>query len=148
VSGNRIDQAFDRLRSARRRGLIPFLAAGDPSLACTAALVREFAARGADVIELGVPFSDPLADGVVNQRAYQRALASGATLPRILDLVAEVRRDCDKLIIFPGAHRDRDSLVLGNLHREGPQSRRPDAKLDAAAGQDAGAEPEAPRLLI
>ena len=100
MSGNRIDQAFDRLRSARRRGLIPFLAAGDPSLACTAALVREFAARGADVIELGVPFSDPLADGVVNQRAYQRALASGATLPRILDLVAEVRRDCDTPIVL------------------------------------------------
>jgi tryptophan synthase alpha chain len=100
VSGNRIDQAFARLRARGRRGLIPFVAAGDPSLACTAALVRELAARGADVIELGVPFSDPLADGVVNQRAYQRALTAGATLPRILDLVAGVRRDCDVPIVL------------------------------------------------
>jgi tryptophan synthase alpha chain len=100
VSSNRIDLAFTRLRGTGRRGLIPFIAAGDPSLACTAALVRELAARGADIIELGVPFSDPLADGVVNQRAYQRALASGATLPRVLDLVAEVRRDCDVPIVL------------------------------------------------
>jgi tryptophan synthase alpha chain len=100
VNGNRIDRAFERLRAAGRRGLIPFLAAGDPSLASTAALVRELAGRGADVIELGVPFSDPLADGVVNQRAYQRALASGATVPRILELVAEVRRDCDVPIVL------------------------------------------------
>jgi tryptophan synthase alpha chain len=100
VSRNRIDRAFARLRATARRGLIPFIAAGDPSLACTAALVREFAMRGADIIELGVPFSDPLADGVVNQRAYQRALASGATLPRVLDLVAEVRRDCDVPIVL------------------------------------------------
>jgi tryptophan synthase alpha chain len=100
VSRNRIDRAFARLRATGRRGLIPFIAAGDPSLACTAALVRELAARGADIIELGVPFSDPLADGVVNQRAYQRALASGATLPRILDFVAEVRRDCDVPIVL------------------------------------------------
>jgi tryptophan synthase alpha chain len=100
VSGNRIDRAFERLRSAGRRGLVPFIAAGDPSLACSAALVRELAARGADVIELGVPFSDPLADGVVNQRAYQRALAAGATLTRVLELVREVRRDCDVPIVL------------------------------------------------
>ena len=135
MSGNRIDRAFDRLRSAGRRGLIPFLAAGDPSLTCTAALVRELAAQGADVIELGVPFSDPLADGVVNQRAYQRALAGGATLPRILDLVAEVRRDCDVPIVlmsyvnpihrfglasFPGAARAAgvDGVIISDCPPE------------------------------
>ena len=100
MSDNRIDRTFARLRAAGRRGLIPFIAAGDPSLASTAALVRELAARGADIVELGVPFSDPLADGVVNQRAYQRGLAAGATPGRILELVAEVRRDCDVPIVL------------------------------------------------
>jgi tryptophan synthase alpha chain len=92
VSQNRIDQAFARLRAAGRKGLIPFIAAGDPSLEATEALVHELEARGADIIELGVPFSDPLADGVVNQRAYQRALANGTTLERVLELVARLRR--------------------------------------------------------
>ncbi len=91
MTANRIDSAFARLRAAGRKGLIPFVAAGDPSLLATRDLVLELEARGADIVELGVPFSDPLADGPVNQRAYQRALAAGASLPRILDLVAEVR---------------------------------------------------------
>lgn len=91
MSEHRIDRAFARLRSEGRKGLIPFLAGGDPSIETTLALVREFEARGADIVEIGVPFSDPLADGVVNQRAYQRALERGATLPRILELVAEIR---------------------------------------------------------
>jgi len=91
MSENRIDLAFARLRAEGRTGLIPFVAGGDPSLADTLALVREFEARGADLVEIGVPFSDPLADGVVNQRAYQRALEGGASLPRILELVAEIR---------------------------------------------------------
>ncbi|MFB3816528.1 MAG: tryptophan synthase subunit alpha [Candidatus Methylomirabilales bacterium] len=92
MTANRIDATFARLRAAGRKGLIPFVAAGDPSLHTTRELVLELEARGADIVELGVPFSDPLADGPVNQRAYQRALAAGASLPRILDLVAEVRR--------------------------------------------------------
>ncbi len=88
---NRIDRTFAHLRTQGRKGLIPFLAAGDPTLEATAALIQECEARGADVVELGIPFSDPLADGVVNQRAYQRALKAGASLPRVLDLVASVR---------------------------------------------------------
>ncbi len=92
MSQNRIDRIFARLRTEGRKGLIPFLAAGDPSLEATAALIQECEAQGADVVELGIPFSDPLADGVVNQRAYQRALKAGASLPRVLDLVANVRR--------------------------------------------------------
>jgi tryptophan synthase alpha chain len=92
MMANRIDAAFAGLRAAGRKGLIPFVAAGDPALTITRDLVLELEARGADIVELGVPFSDPLADGPVNQRAYQRALAAGASLPRILDLVADVRR--------------------------------------------------------
>jgi tryptophan synthase alpha chain len=94
-SVNRIDRAFARLKAAGRKGLIPFVAGGDPSLETTLALVQEFEARGADLIEIGVPFSDPLADGAVNQRAYQRALEGGVTLPRILELVAAVRKRSD-----------------------------------------------------
>jgi len=99
-SENRIDRAFARLKAAGRKGLIPFLAGGDPSLETTRELVREFEARGADLIEIGVPFSDPLADGVVNQRAYQRALEAGTTLSRILELVAAVRKESDLPLVL------------------------------------------------
>jgi tryptophan synthase alpha chain len=135
MSQNRIDHAFARLKAQGRKGLIPFLAAGDPSLDVTGALVREFEARGADLVEIGVPFSDPLADGVVNQRAYQRALASGASLGRILDLVATIRRHSGIPLVlmsyinpihrfglerFPAAAREAgvDGLILSDCPPE------------------------------
>ncbi|HXG16217.1 MAG TPA: tryptophan synthase subunit alpha, partial [Calidithermus sp.] len=80
-----------RLRAAGERALVAYVTAGDPSLDATARLVLEMERRGADVIELGVPFSDPLADGPVIQRAAQRALAAGTSLRRVLDTVAAVR---------------------------------------------------------
>jgi tryptophan synthase alpha chain len=122
VSPNRIDGAFVRLKAQGRCGLIPFLAAGDPTLALTESLVHEFEARGADLVELGVPFSDPLADGVVNQRAYQRALASGASLPRILDTVARIRRRSEIPIVLMS--------YINPIHRFGLQ-RFPVAARDA-----------------
>src|SRR3972149_4663213 len=73
------------------RALIPYFTAGDPSLAATRQLVLAAAQRGADVVELGVPFSDPLADGPVIQRASQRALAAGVSLARVLELAREAR---------------------------------------------------------
>jgi tryptophan synthase alpha chain len=91
---NRIDERFRRLRQVGERALIPYLTAGDPDLATTRKLVLEFEQRGADLIELGVPFSDPLADGVTIQRAAQRALLRGTTLARILETVAEIRSGC------------------------------------------------------
>jgi len=135
VSGNRIDETFVRLKTQGRSGLIPFLAAGDPSLEVTESLVYEFEARGADLVELGVPFSDPLADGVVNQRAYQRALESGASLPRILESVARIRRRSEIPIVlmsyinpihrfglqrFPSAARDVgvDGLIVSDCPPE------------------------------
>lgn len=135
MSENRIDRAFARLKREGRKGLIPFLAAGDPSLAMTEALVKEFEVRGADLVELGVPFSDPLADGVVNQRAYERALAAGASLGRILDLTARIRRHSEIPLVlmsyvnpihrfgldrFPGAARDAgvDGLILSDCPPE------------------------------
>jgi tryptophan synthase alpha chain len=97
---NRIDKMFSRLRRRGERALIPYFTAGDPSLNVTRALLLEAARQGAGLIELGVPFSDPLADGPVIQRASQRALAAGVTLPRVLDMVREVRAELDLPLVF------------------------------------------------
>ncbi len=88
---SRLGEAFAALRSRRMRALIPYFTAGDPSLEDTRRLVVEAVRRGADIVEIGVPFSDPLADGPVIQRAAQRALASGVTLPRVIELVRDLR---------------------------------------------------------
>ncbi len=122
MNRNRIDQAFARLKTQGRKGLIPFLAAGDPSLDVTEALVGEFEARGADIVELGVPFSDPLADGVVNQRAYQRALHAGINLSRILESVSRIRARSDIPIVLMS--------YINPIHRYGLQ-RFPSAARDA-----------------
>jgi tryptophan synthase alpha chain len=89
-----IDEVFFKCAEEGRAAFIPFLMAGDPDLAATAAYIEAVSAGGADIIELGVPFSDPIADGPVNQRAAVRALASGTKLSNILELVARHR---DKL---------------------------------------------------
>ena len=86
-----ITAAFDRCRAERRAAFIPYLTAGDPDLATTGRLLEALTLGGADIIELGVPFSDPIADGPVNQKAAARALASGTTLSGILEVVAGCR---------------------------------------------------------
>jgi len=91
VPMTRLEETFARLRARGERALVAYVMAGDPSLAQTRRLVVEAERRGADVIELGVPFSDPLADGPVIQRAGARALAAGASLPRVLETVATLR---------------------------------------------------------
>ncbi len=78
----RIERAFARAAKARRAAFIPYITAGDPSPAATLGLCRALERAGADLLELGVPFSDPIADGPTNQRAAERALAAGATLVR------------------------------------------------------------------
>jgi tryptophan synthase alpha chain len=97
---SRLDATFGALRARRERALVAYFTAGDPSLAITRKLVVEAARRGADVIELGIPFSDPLADGPVIQRATQRALAAGVTLPRVLELVREMRGEVSAPLVF------------------------------------------------
>jgi tryptophan synthase alpha chain len=97
---SRLDATFAVLRARRERALVAYFTAGDPSLALTRKLVGEAARRGADVIELGIPFSDPLADGPVIQRATQRALAAGVTLPRVLELVREMRGEVSAPLVF------------------------------------------------
>ena len=97
---SRLEGAFARLRARGERALLPYFMAGDPSLADTRRLVIEAARRGADVVELGVPFSDPLADGPVIQRAGTRALAGGATVARVLETVAGLRAEIDVPIVL------------------------------------------------
>ena len=89
----RITARFATLRSRGEKGLIAYIAAGDPSLETTRQLVHALAAGGVDMVELGLPFSDPLADGPVIQAASQRALAAGANTDNVLELVATLRSD-------------------------------------------------------
>ncbi|MFA5081149.1 MAG: tryptophan synthase subunit alpha [Hydrogenophilaceae bacterium] len=89
---NRIDATFDALKQKQRKALIPFITAGDPSLVQTVPLMHTLVAAGADVLELGVPFSDPMADGPTIQRASERALKNGMSLRGVLAMVAEFRR--------------------------------------------------------
>src|SRR5262252_4583048 len=89
---SRIPAIFERLARSRRKALIPFITAGDPSPDGTLPIMHALVAAGADVIELGVPFSDPMADGPVIQRASERALAQHVGLKDVLDAVATFRR--------------------------------------------------------
>ncbi|MGE0363422.1 MAG: tryptophan synthase subunit alpha [Vicinamibacterales bacterium] len=102
---SRLDRTFAALRAAGRPGLVAYVTAGDPDLARSADVIRAVDRGGADVIELGVPFSDPLADGPVIQRATERALAAGATLTGVLDLAAAIRGDVRApLVLFTYAN--------------------------------------------
>ena len=87
----RIERAFLRARKARRAAFIPYITAGDPAPARTVVLARALERAGADILELGVPFTDPIADGPTNQRAAERALAQGTSLTGVLGLVRELR---------------------------------------------------------
>jgi tryptophan synthase alpha chain len=97
---NRIVERFARLRKEKRKGVILYVGAGDPNLAATRRLVQAFDGLGVDVLELGVPFSDPLADGIVNQLAAQRGLESGTTPEKVLATVRELRRDSQIPIVL------------------------------------------------
>lgn len=96
----RISRRFDELRSRGELGLVAYVTAGDPSLAATERIVLALAAAGADVIELGVPFSDPLADGPVIQRASERALRGGTTLIGVLEVVSRLRQRTEVPLVF------------------------------------------------
>ena len=91
MSSPTIRDTFNRLRRARRTALIPFVMGGDPSLPLLGPLLLALEDAGADLLEVGIPFSDPLADGPVIQGASARALARGSTPPRILDALAKIR---------------------------------------------------------
>ena len=96
----RITDTFRRLKTAGRTGLVTYVTGGDPDLARSTEIVRALDRAGSDVIEVGVPFSDPLADGPVIQRASERALAAGVTLTGVLELVNQVRADLQAAIVL------------------------------------------------
>ncbi|WP_028455867.1 tryptophan synthase subunit alpha [Chitinilyticum litopenaei] len=93
---SRIQSTLEALKASGRKALIPFITAGDPQPDATVAAMHALVAGGADIVELGVPFSDPMADGPVIQRASERALAHGMTLTRVLAMVAEFRKTDSK----------------------------------------------------
>jgi len=97
---SRIERTFAALRDGRRPGLVTYTTAGDPDREASVRILVAIARAGADVLEVGVPFSDPLADGPVIQRASERALAAGMTLRGTLDVVREVRREVDTPIVL------------------------------------------------
>lgn len=101
---NRIDRRFSELRASGQKALIPYLTAGYPSAELTLPLLKALDAAGVDVIELGVPFSDPIADGPTIQRASATALARGIKVPAILEIVRRFRKDSETPIVLFGAY--------------------------------------------
>ncbi|MGH7943443.1 MAG: tryptophan synthase subunit alpha [Opitutaceae bacterium] len=97
---SRIQQAFARARAGNRAAFVAYVCAGDPDFDTSLAVCRALLANGVDILELGVPFSDPLADGLTNQLAAQRALESGMTASRVFELVKRVREFSDAPIVF------------------------------------------------
>lgn len=108
---NRIDERFARLKRDGQKGLVVYIGAGDPDLEATRRLALAFDQAGVDVLELGVPFSDPLADGLVNQLAAQRGLESGTTPPKVLETVASIRKESQIPIVL--------YIYFNLLHRHG-----------------------------
>src|SRR5215470_2621643 len=97
---NRIVERFARLKREGKKGFIVYIGAGDPDLEATRQLALAFDKAGADILEFGVPFSDPLADGLVNQLAAQRGLESGTTPAKVLETVASIRRESQVPIVL------------------------------------------------
>ena len=91
---NRIDEAFQKARAENRAAFMPFITAGDPDIETTGALIEALARQGADLLELGIPYSDPIADGPTIQASYVRALDRGLKLAQIFNMVRDVRTRC------------------------------------------------------
>jgi tryptophan synthase alpha chain len=127
----RITEAFNRLRAEGRKGFIPYITGGDPDLETTEALLVELSNAGATVIELGVPFSDPMADGPVIQRASERALKHGFGLEDLLAVVSRARKSIDTPIILFSYF---NPLLQFGLHRLAKTAR--EAKVDGVLVTD------------
>jgi len=110
---SRIKSAFERINGEGRKALIPFITAGDPDAALTVPLMHTLVEAGADIIELGVPFSDPMADGPTIQRASERALAKGMKLRKVLELVVEFRKvDATTPVVLMGYANPVEAMGL------------------------------------
>lgn len=115
----RIDTAFARLRAARRPGLVTFITAGDPDYETSLAILKALPGAGADIIELGMPFSDPMADGPAIQAASQRALAGGHTMAKTLAMAAAFRKEDDTTpLVLMGYYNPIYSMGVDNFLRE------------------------------
>jgi len=130
---NRIDAKFEELKSKCAKGFIPFVTAGDPDLETTVRLVLELDRRGASLVELGVPYSDPLADGPTIQSSYTRALAAGVKIGDILTCIREVRARCQVPILT--------MVSYSVVYRYGTERYISDAK---SAGGDGSIIPDLP----
>src|SRR5664280_878774 len=122
---NRIVEKFVQLKKAGKKGFVVYIGAGDPNLEATRQLALAFDQAGVDILELGVPFSDPLADGLVNQLAAQRGLKSGTTPPKLLETIAAIRKDSQIPIVL--------YIYFNLIHRAGMEKFIADA---AKAGVD------------
>jgi len=130
---NRIDTKFKELKKKGVPAFIPFITAGDPNLDTTRELILEFERRGADMIELGVPYSDPIADGPVIQSSYFRALSSGITLSDILELIRDIRKTSE----IPIVSMISQSILFKCGHKEF-------VKKAVSAGLDGATIPDLP----
>ncbi|VAV83478.1 Tryptophan synthase alpha chain [hydrothermal vent metagenome] len=121
-NGSRIEALFASLKEKKEKALITFITAGDPDLPTTKKIILELVDKGADIIELGIPFSDPMADGPTIQLASERALASGTTTAKVLSLVKEVRRDgCTAPVVLFGYY---NPIFVYGLERFARDARR------------------------
>jgi tryptophan synthase alpha chain len=119
---NRIDQCFAALRARNEKAFIAYICAGDPSLPRTVDLALALEKAGTDILELGVPFSDPLADGLVNQLAAQRALEAGATVPGVLDCIRQIRTRSQMPIVLYTYLNPICQFGLEQFHREASEA--------------------------
>src|SRR4051812_12326057 len=116
---SRIQPTFERLRREGRKALIPYVTAGDPDLAATVPIMHAMVDAGADVIELGVPFSDPMADGPLIQRAGERALKHRTGLPQVLAMVKAFRGRNDRVpVVLMGYANPIEALGVGRFVEE------------------------------
>ena len=123
---NRIVERFARLKQEAKKGFVVYIGAGDPNLKATRQLVLAFDRAGVDVLELGVPFSDPLADGLVNQLSAQRGLESGTTPAKVLETVKSIRKESQVPLVF--------YIYFNLLHRYGFKKFINDAALAGVDG--------------
>src|SRR5688500_11672152 len=119
---NRIDQCFETLRARNEKAFIAYICAGDPDLSRTVDLALALEKAGTDILELGIPFSDPLADGVVNQLAAQRALEAGATVAGVLDCVRQIRRRSQMPIVLYTYLNPIFQFGFDQFHREASEA--------------------------
>ena len=136
---SRIDQKFKTLRSEGRKAFIPYLTAGDPNLDATLEIVLAMEDAGADIVELGVPFSDPIADGPIIQRATERALSSGTSVEGILDLVRKIRLSSEIPLLLMSYYNPLLNQGLPELARKAS-----DAGLDGILASDLTVEESQP----